>query len=390
LAFRRLIVVAATLLVAAQVVRNAAVDALATASPVSAARIWPGHPEVEISLGLSDIGRAARNRSVVDAATFSMMNDAAVKAPLAPEPFLVRGVRAQMSGDDEAAKRAFVAAQRRDPRSLPAAYFLATYYLRHGQPSQGLLQTAVLGKLSPGGTGIIAPFVADYAQNPSNWPEIRSLFRSQPDLEAGVLGALAADGRNSAAILAVADAAHRKTESAWLPVLLTSLVASGDYMRAKEVWTAIVGAGESFLVFDPQFSIPGPPPPFNWTLASSTTGLAERQAGQRLHVLFYGNEDGILASQLLLLPAGQYSLHMQLAGESSHPDSLRWSIRCDKVSASIADIRVDVAATSGWIFQIPADCPAQWLELTGRAGDFTQQAEATIAQFSLRRVRPNG
>jgi hypothetical protein len=81
---------------------------------------------------------------------------------------------------------------------------------------------------------------------------------------------------------------------------------------------------------------------------------------------------------------------MKLAAAQSHPDSLRWSIRCDKVSVPIADIGVDVAATSSWIFQIPANCPAQWLELTGRAGDFTQQAEVTIAQFRLRRVRSNG
>jgi hypothetical protein len=391
LVFQRLIVLAATLLVAAQVVRNAAVEALATASPASAARVWPGHPKVEISLGLSDIGRAARQRKVVDPAIFAMINDAAVKAPLAPEPYLVRGVRAQISGDEKTAKGAFLAAQRRNPRSLPAAYFLATHYLRHGQASQGLLQTAVLGKLSPGGTDVIAPFVAAYAQNPANWPEIRSLFRSQPNLEAGVLAALSTDGRNAVAILAVADAAHRKANSTWLRVLLTSLVASGDYMRARKVWSAIAGGtGDRDLVFDPQFSIPGPPPPFNWELASSSVGLAERQVGERLHVLFYGNEDGVLARQLLLLPTGRYVLHMKLAAAQSHPDSLRWSIRCDKVSVPIADIGVDVAATSSWIFQIPASCPAQWLELTGRAGDFTQQAEVTIAQFRLRRVRSNG
>jgi hypothetical protein len=345
---------------------------------------------VEISLGLADIGRASRERKSIDPATFALMNDAAAKAPLEAGPFLVRGVRAQMSGNDQIARLAFVAAQRRDPRSLPAAYFLANYYLRHGQPFQGLLQTAVLGRLSPGGTTIVAPFVAAYAQNPSNWPEIRSLFRSQPDLEDGVLAALAADGHNATAILAVADADHRKADSAWLPVLLTSLVASGDYVRARAVWSLVAGGhGDGDLIFDQQFSTPGPPPPFNWTLASSSIGLAERQAGERLHVSFYGNEDGVLASQLLLLPEGRYRLQMQLEGTSSHADSLRWSIRCDKVAVPVADIRVDVAAKRGWTFQIPAQCPAQWIELSGRAGDFAQQADATIGQLSVKRVAPN-
>jgi hypothetical protein len=378
------------LLLAVQVVRNAAVDALARLYPASAARIWPEHPAVEISLGLTEIGRAARQRRAVDPSIFALMNDAAAKAPLAPEPFLVRGVRAQMSGDDVHARRAFVAAQRRDPRSLPAAYFLAGYYLQHRKPFDGLLQTAVLGKLSPGGTGIVAPFVATYAQNPSNWPEIRSLFRSQPDLEAGVLAALATDGSNADAILAIADVAHRKPDSAWLQILLTSLVASGDYNRARAVWSSIGGGHpDRGFVFDPQFSTPGPPPPFNWALGTSGAGLAERQGGGRLHTIFYGNEDGVLASQLILLPEGRYILQMQLEGVSSHADSLRWSIRCDKVAVPIADIRVDIAAKHGWMFQIPADCPAQWLELSGRAGDFTQQAQATITGLSIKRVRPN-
>jgi hypothetical protein len=387
---RRIIVVAAALLLAVQVFRNAAVEALAIINPASAARIWAEHPAVEISRGLTEIGRAARQRRAVDPAVFSLMNEAAAKAPLAPEPFLVRGVRAQMSGDDELARQAFAAAQRRDPRSLPAAYFLANYYLRQGRAFEGLVQTAIVGRLSPGTTGVVSPFVAAYAQNPSTWPEIRSLFRSQPDLEAGVLAALATDGDNTDAILAIADAAHRKPDSAWLPVLLSSLIASGDYRRARAVWASVGGghAGRG-LVFDPQFSTPGPPPPFNWALTSSSVGLAERQVRGRLHVIFYGNEDGVLASQLIELPEGRYSLQMQLAESSSHPESLHWSIRCDKVSEPVADIPVDVAAKRGWTFQIPADCPAQWLELSGRAGDFTQQAEATIARFSLKLVGSN-
>jgi hypothetical protein len=251
------------------------------------------------------------------------------------------------------------------------------------------LQTAVLGKLSQGGTALVAPFVAAYAQNPSNWPEIRSLFRSQPDLEDGVLAALAADGRNATAILAVADADHRKADSAWLPVLLASLVTTGDYGRAKAIWSVAGGTPGRDLVFDPQFLTPGPPPPFNWKLASSSIGLAERQAGKRLHVAFYGNEDGILASQLLLLPKGQYKMQMQLEGTSSHADSLHWSIRCDKVAVPVAEVRVDVAAQRGWVFQIPAECPAQWLELSGRSGDFAQQAHATIGRLSVKPTAPN-
>jgi len=381
---RGLAVVLVALLLAVQVVRNSAVAALSAFHPEAAAKLWPGHPAVEISLGLAQIGRASRERRPVDQRSFALIYDAAAKSPLSPEPFLVRGVQTSMSGDAEGARRAFLAAQWRDPRSLPAAYFLAEHYLRTGHPLEGLEQTALLARLSPSAGSAVAPFVAAYAQNRSNWPQMRALFRSQQGLEDPVLGAMAADPRNADAILAVADADHRKPDSPWLPRLLQSLVASGDYALAHSIWSSVGGGGgRDRLLYDAAFSSPGPPPPFNWTLASSTIGLAERQPGGRLHLIFYGNEDGVLASELLLLPAGTYRLRMQLVGSLVHPETLRWSVRCDKSPEPFASAGIGDAASRGWTFQVPATCPAQWLELSGRSGDVAQQSEATITALDL-------
>lgn len=386
---RRIAVVLLALLLAAQVVRNAAVAALAPLHPDSAAKIWASHPSVEISRGLAAIGLASRERKPIDPGVFAMIDDAAAKSPLSPEPYLVRGVRAQTEGDAETAKRAFLAAQWRDPRSMPAAYFLANYFFRAGHPLEGLRQTATLARLSPSGTAAVAPFVAAYARDPSNWPQIRALFRSQAGMEEGVLVALAQDSHNADAVLALADRSHRRPDSDWLRVLLSSLAASGDYQGARTIWESVGGGhADGGLVFDSGFSNPVPPPPFNWSFASSTVGLAERQSGKRLHVIFYGNQDGVLASELLLLPAGSYRLEMKLAAPA-HAELLQWSIRCDKASDPIATIRIDEAASRGWSFQVPESCLAQWLELSGRSGDIAQQAEATIAGLSVTRAGAN-
>ena len=66
---RLLLAVAAGLLIAIQIVRNAAVSALAAQSPDTAARIWRDHPAAAISLGLTQIAKAAREsaaRSALD------------------------------------------------------------------------------------------------------------------------------------------------------------------------------------------------------------------------------------------------------------------------------------------------------------------------------------
>lgn len=379
------------MLLAVQVVRNAAVLALVTLHPQAAERVWSDHPSVEIASALSEIGRASRERRSIDRRTFAMIDDAAAKSPLSPEPFLVRGVQAQLAGDSETAKRSYIEAQLRDPRSLPAAYFLANFYFGAGDALSGLKQTALLARLSPGGTAAIAPFVAAYAQNPANWPQIRGLFRSQSAVEDGVLMAMAHDARNAKAILAVADAGHRRPSSPWLPILLNSMVQAGDFAWARAIWSSIGRANVgSDLIYDADFASATASPPFNWNLAASTVGLAERERGRGLHVIFYGNEDGVLASELLLLAPGTYSLRAPLVGSQAHPEVLLWSIRCAGANAQISSASANQAAAGRWMFDVPANCPAQWLELAGRSGDISQQGDVTIGPLSLVRAASHG
>jgi hypothetical protein len=336
---------------------------------------------------MAEIGTSARERSRINERSFDAIDDAAIKAPLSAEPFLVHGVRTQLSGNLEGATEAFLAAQWRDPRSLPAAYFLANHYLRQGDTYHGLEQTSLLAKLSPGGAAAAAPFVAAYAQDRSNWPMIRALFRSQPDLEDGVLNALARHAGNADAIMAIAGPAHRRADSAWLLRLLNSLITAGQYSRARAIWSAVGGAKrESALVYDTDFTAPQAPPPFNWSLAASTIGLAERQRGGGLHLIFYGNRDGVLASELVMLAPGTYRLDLQLVGAAVRPELLRWSIRCDRSAEPISSAELDRVARRGWTFAIPGNCPAQWLELSGRSEDIAQQADATFARLRLQRA----
>jgi hypothetical protein len=388
---RRLFVLVLCLLLGAEVVRNSAVAMFAEFRPDSATRVWAGHPAVEIALGMKEIAQSARAGRPVGSSTLAKIRDAATKAPLAPEPFLVEGVQAQLSGDLNKAETAFRAAQWRDPRSLPAAYFLAEHYLRSGRQIDGLRQIATLARLSPAGIGGIAPYLAAYAQDRSNWPRMRELFRTEQEVEDPVLVALSTDARNAGAVLALADASHRSARSQWLPVLVRSLVDDGRYADARAVWANIarVAVPPGQLIYDSSFSRAAAPPPFNWTLTSSTVGLAEREPSGGLHVLFYGQDDGVLASELLLLPPGTYRLSMQMAGERSHENELIWTIRCDKAPAELSRVDLGAAASRGWAFEIPANCPAVWLELSGSSSDVPQQAEASITGLRLDRAGPH-
>jgi hypothetical protein len=383
---RPIVVVVVAMLVMVQVVRNAVVTALATRAPDEAARVWAGHPSVELSLAMAQIGQAARDRGQVPASAFALMAAASVKAPLAPEPFLVRGVRAELAGDGTTAERSFEAAQWRDPRSLPAAYFLADRYLRAGDVTRGLPQVAALARLSPGGSSTVAPYLAAYARNPANWPALRSLFRTHPDLSGPALTILATSASSAPAVLALADPRQKGLDAPWLGPLLNSLVVAGEYAKAHAIWARAADVKPGPYLYDAGFTDKTSPPPFNWSLTSSAVGLAERQPGGRLHVVFYGQQDGILATQLLLLQPGDYHMSMQLMGDAAHSHSLNWSIWCDKAGEAIASVTVDAAAAQGWRFTVPQGCQAQWLKLSGASGDLPQQVDATISGLKLEKV----
>ena len=385
---RTIVTIIVAALAGLQVVRNAAVASLATKHPEVAARFWPDHPATEISLAMTQIAEAARSRQPVPVSVFATMADAAVKEPLAPEPYLVRGVQAELVGDGQSAQQAFEAAQWRDPRSLPAAYFLADRYFRTGDVRHGLGEIAALARLSPSGNATVAPYLAAYGRNPANWPALRLMFRANPELAQSALFVLSSNPATAPAALALADPREKPEDAHWLPPLINTLVVDGQYAKAREVWARTAAARDATEqpIYDASFADPKALPPFNWTLTSSGVGLAERQSGGRLHVVFYGQEDGILASELLMLVPGQYRLSMQLPGDASRARFLNWSIWCDRADSPIASVTLDAAAARGWQFSVPAGCPAQWLKLSGASGDLPQQVDATVGGLKLERV----
>jgi hypothetical protein len=389
---RRLLVTLLALLLAVQVVRNAAVTALADLSPDTAARFWESHPASELSLGMVEIGRAAHDRRPVSTAVFALVDDAAARSPLAPEPFLVHGVQYQLAGRTGDAAKGFAAAELRDPRSLPAHYFLADVYYRLKDPRRTLQQIALLARLTPTGASTLGPYLAVYARDRSAWPYLRELFRSEPNIEDASLSALARDPANADVIIALSDPRRRTPESNWVRTLIGSQVAAGQYAKARALWaqTSQAPVPPGLTIYDPGFADAKAPPPFGWELLSSTVGLAERQPGGRLHAIFYGREDGVLARQLLVLSPGTYRMSMAVSGDAPQRRALSWVIRCDKSDRPFASVTLDVAASRPWTFTVPPQCGGQWLELSGRSSDVAQQSELTIANQRLVAETPKG
>lgn len=388
----RLVILLFAGLLAVQIFRNAVVESIAEPVPQSAAKIWPGHPEVRAQVAMIDIAAATGKRRAVPQTAFDAMDEAAIQAPLLPQPFLVRGVQAQLAGNDALARSAFMAAERRDPRALPAHYFLAELDLRTGNVRHGLSELGVLAALSPHGSLTVSSFVASFARDRRNWPEVRALFRRDPYLAGYTLAKLAADPANLQTIMALNASATRGADSAWLEPLLASMIAAGRYTEARALWASELKLRISpdELLFNRAFGNSAAPPPFNWALTSSTVGLAERLPGGRLHAIFYGQQDGALARQLLVLRPGTYRVTMRVDGDLARREALVWSATCDKARTTLAAINLAAAARGAWTFTVPPSCGAVWLELAGVAEDIPKPADVTISELRMSRAGSNG
>ena len=375
-----------SLLAGAQVVRQAMVDA-PTGNPAMAAAAWPGHPAVIFRFAMDRIGQRAAAGQAPDDADIQIILAAAKKAPLSTEPFLVRGVAAQVAGNDRVAGAAFAAAKRRDPRSLPTRYFLASYYERTGNARQGLEEISALLRLVPGSVDAVAPQLAAYARRPESRGAVKSLLLAHPELEPAILGTLAKDARNADLVLALSEGASGSPASRdWQARLVNSLVADGQYDKAQALWAAFADIPRAAIaqsaIFNADFADTSAPPPFNWLLASVPAGVAEYAEGGGLHIVYYGREPATLASQVVRIKPGRYRLAMPGARGAKGAKALSWKLLCLPDRKLLVDIPLD--RQSSGPFEVPASgCRAQQIELVGSLQEMPETADLTVARLTV-------
>jgi hypothetical protein len=367
------------------VLRNTFVDAYAESDPARAAQVWAGHPRVLVSEGLTEIGEAAARRRPPPAGALAKIARAATLAPLSHDAFLVRGISAQQAGDLGLAERAFVAARQRAPREAAPHYFLSQLYITSGRGTRGLGELATLARLLPNGAASVAPSLAAYAEASGDLTNLKSTFRSHPELEDAVLTELSRDPANAGLAMRLASRwrAADGGAPAWAVAMLPRLADAGQFETAYRLWEAASGARARATLFNPKFDASKAPPPFNWTLRSDSAGAAEPDGKGGLHIVFYGREDAVLAAQTVMLAPGQHRLAMTVAGNPAA--TLRWSVSCLPSKTEI--LSLPLGATAGGspagTFVVGGACIAQRLELKGVSEDIPKQADVTISRLSL-------
>lgn len=374
-----------------QVVRTAAVEYWAPQDPATVAVLWPGHPDVQRSFVMGEVGSAAATGNEPSRATLLRLKDLATSAPLATEPFLVQGAIALRSGDHERPEQLLAAARDRDPRSTAARFLLSDLYLRAGRLEPGLSELAVFSRFVPGATAQVAPALAQYATTPGTLPQLKRILALYPEIEPALLDHLATDTRNVDLIMGLASPRDpAEPVPGWQQVLLSKLVEEGAYERALGVWARLsrLPASAGRGLFNPQFAEGKEPPPFNWSFASGSEGVAE-PSGNGLHILYYGRGDLVLANQLMVLPPGRYRLSMNVVGQTGNASNIVWFVACLPSKREVMVLPIGEGQGRRSVtgeFQVSGvGCDAQRLELKGLSEEFAKTADFQITDLRLAR-----
>jgi hypothetical protein len=374
-------------LLAFQVVRTAVVRQAPLGTP-----LWPGHPEIVRNQIMAEIGKIAALGDTIPPRLLPRVEQVAREMPLAPEPFLIHGALAQIEGRDAKAERLYLEARSREPRSPAARYFLTERYLRTGRVQQALAEMAVLSRLT-GAVGVFAPALASYAQTPGAVPHLRRFFAMAPEFEPVVLSALASDTKNLSLINLLWSGTRPSTavgQPDWQAQIVTRLVEAQDFNRAHDAWRRFTGiAGPVPGLFNPGFARIDAPPPFNWTFGSAG-GLAQPTGNGELELIYFGQDEAVLAQQLLMLAPGRYVIRMKVSGDVKPGSGIAWSIDCTTGRRSLLTLPVvrQPSRKLQAVFAVPPGCPAQQLRLIGSPGEFARAIEFTVGQLQLTRLAP--
>ena len=359
------------------VARTAAVELGKTA-------LWPGNPAVLSARIMSDVGQAAARGEAPNEQTLARLEKLAAKEPLTAQPFLIHGAMAARTGNFERAETLLSIARQRAPRSAAARYLMADLYLRTNRPVAAMAEMAVLNRLLPAGSLQLAPSLAAYARVPGSIPRIKAILESYPELEEPLLAQMSADAASTEAVLRLASPrAGDGRAPVWQGMLLSNLVAQGQYQKAFTTWRRLSGgSGGPGELKNPQFDASNAPPPFNWRFAEGAGAVVQPSSGG-LEVVYFGRDNLAFVEQVVLLPPGRHRLAMNVSGSFANGSGIAWRVKCLPDGAELMKLPLTAAGPLSGEFMVPSTCKAQSIGLTGEMSEVPVRTDFRVSGVQL-------
>ena len=379
-----------------------AIQPLIQRAPVEmAVSLAPGSPLVLRRAAESELA-AGR---VENAASLS--RDALVRSPFDVRALRVFGLTEARAGREDAADEILTLAGNWSLRDDPAHAWLVERRLRRGDYASSFAHADTLVRrredIQP---QVFRLFTAAGTADPvRSLPVVARLLAAKPPWRPAYLASLnlTPEGLQVAGNLAILLQAGREPFSNQeLQDLYGSLINAGGIQAIQTVRGRLNRPSLATLVTNSGFDEADHPGPFQWRLYEKAGIAAEITADDlapsnvALRVVYDGYATGTVAEQLVYLAPGSYRLTAAVRTESGNPaDRLAWTLTCatagggERAStpAGARGAPTDAWTTLSGRFEVPANCPAQWLRLETRAAD---RRDPTLVWFDRVRLARAG
>ena len=367
-------------------IRSALVTAYLPTAVGEAAIIWEEHPRVLAALSQLAIAEAAAQQSTLSPEASDRIAELAARAPLSHEPFIAAGAVAMTAEQHQQhvkAEQLLLAARTRAPRSVVTRYLLAELYGRENRLGPALQELAVVRRLTPTLSAPLVAVLAKFVRRDGPIPEVRAILRADPQLRSSLLSTLASDPNNADLILSLAGSERGSEATPWVQKLLASLVKAGEFRKAHALWLQFAPAEESGTA-QWEFIRSASPSPFTWQFTQESAGSAV-PAGDELERFYSGRQTVNLASKLVLLPPGSYTMSLMVSGTPPSNDSIRWSVTCLPSEQKVAELPLMESGRVSAQFHIPEACVAQRFDLQGSPQTIPETATFSISDLRVGR-----
>ena len=391
------------LLLAAEIGRRAVAHSVETTNPALAARIDPADPAAWVIRANQRVGPmlagGARGAGGDLGQAAADARRALSKAPLEEEALRDLAMVAGARGESARSSALLERAARFGYRDAATQAILLQTALRANDLGGAMRRMDAVLRAQPMFESSLFPLLGAILAQPAGVDAVAPVLAPRPGWRTEALNTLAAREADPAPVTRLfADLARRGSPAtpAEQDVFLTRLVRDQQFAPAQALWRASLprGAPIGAAPYDGGFrGLPGSPP-FNWRLDQDPGVEAEFSDGT-LRIDYPAKTPAVLARQLVVLAPGAYRLSGAYEIRQPAPGvGLTWSVQCATPPGAVlgqalqsADVPRAWSRFSAGFF-VPADCPAQWLTLTGGAGDAFGDVSAAYARLAISAAPP--
>lgn len=307
------------------------------------------------------------------------------------------GIDAQIRGDTASARRLFAYSQRLSRRDLQTQLWAIEDAVGRGDVARALRGYDVALRTSLRASDLLFPVLASAIAEPAVRDALVRTLADRPVWSPGFTDYVAGSDPDPRSTVALFRDLHRAgiivSEHA-RAALIGSLITGRMLADAWSYYALLHPGADRRRSRDPAFAGSASPSPLDWVPTDDGTISTSIQRGERggvLDVSVPPSIGGVLASQMQMLPPGDYRLQGRSANLDQPANSRPyWVLSCSD-GHEFGRVVMPNSVQDGGLFAgrltVPAGCPLQVLALVARPSDSVSGIAGQIERVELRPVR---